>query len=416
MRISELTKLSVRDVNLETGRIKVIGVEDEDRNIPIHPVLHQTLSDYVSARFETYEPYSRFFATEVTDQLSPSHYNRLLQEAVKTVGWNKDVTAHTFRHSFATNLGGKKVAPHAIQHLLGHAPKNVTFLYMHVNEEELVEAINLLWKRERFVDELEWNQGAIDSRMEEILNGLRKGMSRSELAQKFGNKNRHAVDQYMRRRNYVWSEPDQTYVKSKKHPQYSQAEERFVPEKVRRILLEFRSVTADAREVARRVGFKDHREMANYMRENGFNWSQTHHNYIRAGNAQTPKEKPGHAQESDTVFASEDVMVTEAIHSQLSIERPQISSILQMLYENRDRLVTLLQQTPPRALTVPRYNVGGGYITKTLHMHAALEEMVRDFSQEKTIPQREIFEVALIQFFYRYGYGKKVEAVLSQEV
>lgn len=42
-----------------------------------------------------------------------------------------------------------------------------------------------------------------------------------------------------------------------------------------------------------------------------------------------------------------------------------------------------------------------------------LDLLVRSFSQERNITQREIFEVALIEFFRRYGYAQEVQRLLS---
>ncbi len=49
-------------------------------------------------------------------------------------------------------------------------------------------------------------------------------------------------------------------------------------------------------------------------------------------------------------------------------------------------------------------------------MTNTLDQMVRDFSKEKNINQREIFEVALIEFFQKYGYAREVETLLQQNV
>ena len=56
---------------------------------------------------------------------------------------------------------------------------------------------------------------------------------------------------------------------------------------------------------------------------------------------------------------------------------------------------------------VPRYIVPGIATTKTVHMMNTLVQLVADFSQEKNITQREIFEVALIEFFKSTGTKMK---------
>jgi hypothetical protein len=62
---------------------------------------------------------------------------------------------------------------------------------------------------------------------------------------------------------------------------------------------------------------------------------------------------------------------------------------------------------------MPRYVVPGIFITKSVHMSNQIDQMVRDFSADKNISQRDIFEVALIEFFKKYGYDKEVEIMLA---
>lgn len=89
--------------------------------------------------------------------------------------------------------------------------------------------------------------------------------------------------------------------------------------------------------------------------------------------------------------------------------------LFQFLNGNRGRLYTVLGQTPPRALKVPRYAIGGGHMVKSVLIASIIHELVRDFSIEKAILQKEIFEVALIQFFYWYGYEKRIEQYLVND-
>ena len=62
--------------------------------------------------------------------------------------------------------------------------------------------------------------------------------------------------------------------------------------------------------------------------------------------------------------------------------------------------------------TMPRYQVKGMYGTKAMRMANVLDELTRHYSTERNISQREIFEVALIEFFLKYGYRDEVEDYL----
>lgn len=149
LRISELIKLSVRDVDFSQPAIHVVGIEDADRDVPINPVLYEILMEYRKSLPEVLEPYESFFRLESTGHLSPSTYNRRLKEYVHRLGWEKKVTAHTFRHSFSSYLENHGTSPVVVKELLGHDGLDTTNIYMHAEPRKLVEAVNLLARPSR---------------------------------------------------------------------------------------------------------------------------------------------------------------------------------------------------------------------------------------------------------------------------
>lgn len=62
--------------------------------------------------------------------------------------------------------------------------------------------------------------------------------------------------------------------------------------------------------------------------------------------------------------------------------------------------------------SIPRYQVKGMYGTKAMRMANVLDELARRYSMERNISQREMFEVAVIEFFLKYGYREEVEGFL----
>ena len=71
------------------------------------------------------------------------------------------------------------------------------------------------------------------------------------------------------------------------------------------------------------------------------------------------------------------------------------------------------QPAASEAKSIPRYQVQGRYGSKTMRMANVLDELARRYSMERNISQREMFEVALIEFFQKYGYRDEVEAFLD---
>lgn len=144
MRVSECTNLLVDHVDLENYLIYVIdGKGGKDRTLPISKALRPHLVLYI--REKRPDIFSdRFFATSKSGELSPQYVNRELKATTEKLGWKKKVTAHTLRHSFASNLVAKDVNVVKISKLLGHADLKTTSIYTHASPHDLSEAVDLL--------------------------------------------------------------------------------------------------------------------------------------------------------------------------------------------------------------------------------------------------------------------------------
>jgi integrase/recombinase XerD len=144
LRVSECTNLAFKDLDLKNQVLHVRqGKGNRDRDIPICDELLKILTNYLkNIRPNISSDY--IFATKQSGELSGAYINRKLKEAVKDLGWNKKVTAHILRHSFASNLVKHDVNIYKIQKLLGHSNISVTSLYTHSNIDDLSEAVNVL--------------------------------------------------------------------------------------------------------------------------------------------------------------------------------------------------------------------------------------------------------------------------------
>jgi integrase/recombinase XerD len=144
MRISEALNLTLQDVDMEKKVILVReGKGKKSRIIPISKKLHFHLVNYLSNVRPKVEN-NRFFATKKTGSLSDQHVNGIIRGATEKLGWNKNVTCHILRHSFASNLIKHDVNLVKVQKLLGHSSLKTTSIYTHSNLEELAKAVNIL--------------------------------------------------------------------------------------------------------------------------------------------------------------------------------------------------------------------------------------------------------------------------------
>ena len=87
--------------------------------------------------------------------------------------------------------------------------------------------------------------------------------------------------------------------------------------------------------------------------------------------------------------------------------------LLQMLSENKDRLLDLLM--PNSEGNIPKYAVPGIPKTKSIYMSDLLARLVTEFSESKNLSQREVVETALIEYLKRYGYQMEVEKLLAKK-
>jgi integrase/recombinase XerD len=144
LRISECIHLTLDDVNFERNWIRVIeGKGGKDRTIPMNLKLKELLADYKENwRAEVETPY--FFCTFKSGKLHRNYVNLVIRQALKRLDWNRKITAHTLRHSFASNLVKKEVNIVKIQKLLGHSSLTTTSVYTHTNLVELEDAVNHL--------------------------------------------------------------------------------------------------------------------------------------------------------------------------------------------------------------------------------------------------------------------------------
>ena len=140
LRISELCNLKLSDLYLEEGFIKVEGKGSKQRLVPISTRAIQELRLYFIERNQTtikpgYEDY--VFISKRGKNISRIMVFHFIKELSDAIGLKKNISPHTFRHSFATHLleGGANLR--AIQCMLGHESIGTTEIYTHMDTHRL---------------------------------------------------------------------------------------------------------------------------------------------------------------------------------------------------------------------------------------------------------------------------------------
>ena len=140
LRISELCNLKLSDLYLDEGFIKVEGKGSKQRLVPISPRAIKELQLYFIDRNSTtikpgYEDY--VFISKRGKNISRITVFHFIKELTEATGLQKNISPHTFRHSFATHLleGGANLR--AIQCMLGHESIGTTEIYTHMDTHRL---------------------------------------------------------------------------------------------------------------------------------------------------------------------------------------------------------------------------------------------------------------------------------------
>lgn len=140
LRVSELCTLKLSDLYFEEGFIKVTGKGNKQRLVPISPRAIKEIRYWLEDRkrwkikpgFEDY-----VFLARWGNGISRIMIFHLIKELAEQAGITKNISPHTFRHSFATHLleGGANLR--AIQCMLGHESIATTEIYTHIDRHML---------------------------------------------------------------------------------------------------------------------------------------------------------------------------------------------------------------------------------------------------------------------------------------
>ena len=145
LRISELCNLKMSELFLEEGYIRVHGKGRKERLVPIGEQAIEKLRQWFVIRTGVkakpgHEDYV-FISTKRGTKLSRITLFVYIKDYAQRAGIQKNISPHTFRHSFATHLleGGANLR--AIQAMLGHEDISTTEIYMHIDRSHLREEI-----------------------------------------------------------------------------------------------------------------------------------------------------------------------------------------------------------------------------------------------------------------------------------
>lgn len=146
LRVSELVNLTLSNLYIDIGFIKVIGKNNKERIVPIGPAAIKYIKLYLDQErkhLKTIHPEHKdyVFLNRRGKQLTRVMIFTIIKNLKNQAGIEKKVSPHTFRHSFATHLieGGADLR--AVQDMLGHESITTTEIYTHIDRSFLRETL-----------------------------------------------------------------------------------------------------------------------------------------------------------------------------------------------------------------------------------------------------------------------------------
>jgi len=142
VRVSELINLTLGQINLNQGVLRIIGKGDRERLIPLGDEAQDWIREFIDgARGEILlERQTEYlFPTRRGDRMTRQAFWHIIKRYAKKAGISKKLSPHTVRHAFATHLLNNGADLRVVQLLLGHSDVSTTQIYTHVARERMKE-------------------------------------------------------------------------------------------------------------------------------------------------------------------------------------------------------------------------------------------------------------------------------------
>lgn len=152
LRVSEVCTLKISEVYLKDMFVKVMGKGSKERLVPMAPSTASAIMNYLSVRPESDAGCEDvLFLNRFGRALSRVAVFKMVKSVALVAGVDKNLSPHTFRHSFATHLIENGADLRVVQEMLGHESILTTEIYTHVDsatwQREIKEIISTVLQR-----------------------------------------------------------------------------------------------------------------------------------------------------------------------------------------------------------------------------------------------------------------------------
>ena len=157
LRVGEITALTVTQLHQEQQMVQVVGKGNKERYVPIGDVALYWVKRYLQEVRPTRadkapKRTNLVFLTSSGNPCSRVGLDRTLRKKQLELGFQKDISCHTLRHTFATQLLEGNADLRMVQELLGHSDISTTQIYTHVESKRLHDSYDSYFPRARKKD------------------------------------------------------------------------------------------------------------------------------------------------------------------------------------------------------------------------------------------------------------------------
>ncbi|HHV72662.1 MAG TPA: site-specific tyrosine recombinase XerD [Clostridia bacterium] len=142
VRVSELIRIKIADVNLETGFIRCFGKGSKERIVPLGKVAIDCIRNYLDngrTKLVKKQNIDVLFVNHHGNSLTRQGFWKIIKKYANKAQIEKEITPHTLRHSFATHLLENGADLRFVQEMLGHADISTTQIYTHITKNRITE-------------------------------------------------------------------------------------------------------------------------------------------------------------------------------------------------------------------------------------------------------------------------------------
>ncbi|EGQ8922305.1 tyrosine recombinase XerC [Vibrio parahaemolyticus] len=150
LRLAELVSVDVRDVQLRSGELRVIGKGDKERKVPFSGMATEWVGKWLHVRGDLAAPGEpALFVSKLGTRISHRSVQKRMAEWGQKQSVASHISPHKLRHSFATHMLESSNNLRAVQELLGHENISTTQIYTHLDFQHLAQAYDQAHPRAR---------------------------------------------------------------------------------------------------------------------------------------------------------------------------------------------------------------------------------------------------------------------------